>query len=61
MGLSGGEIAGIVIGVIGSILGLILIILILILIFRAWMQGPTKGSDNSKLLDGKVVVITGNR
>ena len=26
---------------------------------KRWMQGPTKGSDNPKKLDGKLVVITG--
>ena len=28
-------------------------------LIRLWMQGPTKGSDNPKKLDGKTVVITG--
>ena len=28
-------------------------------LLRLWMQGPTKGSDNPKKLNGKTVVITG--
>ena len=28
-------------------------------LLRLWMQGPTRGSDNPKKLDGKTVVITG--
>merc|ERR1712241_492345 len=31
----------------------------LLYLLRLWMQGPTKGSDNPKKLDGKTVVITG--
>jgi len=31
----------------------------LLYLLRLWMQGPTKGSDNTKKLDGKTVVITG--
>ncbi len=30
------------------------------LILKFWMRGPTKGSDNPKKLDGRVVLITGN-
>ena len=51
-----GEIAGIVIGCLIGIPGLIFLILFLL---RLWMRGPTKGSDNTKKLDGKLVVITG--
>ena len=28
-------------------------------ILKFWMRGPTRGSDNKKKLDGRVVVITG--
>merc|ERR1712047_96871 len=31
----------------------------LLYLLRLWMQGPTKGSDNTKKLDGKTVAITG--
>lgn len=51
-----GEIAGIVIGCLIGIPGLIALLMFLL---RMWMQGPTKGSDNTKKLDGKLVVITG--
>jgi len=51
-----GEIAGIVIGCLIGIPGLIFLILFGL---RMWMRGPTKGSDSTKKLDGKLVVITG--
>jgi hypothetical protein len=56
-GLSGGAIAGIVIG---SIVGFILLFAGFLFFLRIWMRGPTKGTDNKKKLDGKVVAITGN-
>ncbi len=56
MGLSGGAIAGITIG---TIIGVILLLVIFIFLLRKYLQGPTKGSDNPKKLDDKVVVITG--
>ncbi len=56
-GLSGGAIAGIVIG---SIVGFVLLFVGLLFLLRIWMRGPTKGTDNKKKLDGKVVAITGN-
>jgi len=55
-GLSGGAIAGIVIG---SIVGFILLFAGFLFFLRR-MRGPTKGTDNKKKLDGKVVAITGN-
>lgn len=45
--------------VIGSIVGFILLFGLLLYVLRLWMRGPTKGSDNKKKLDGKVVAITG--
>ena len=58
MALSDGEIAGICIGV---ILGIPLLLFLMLLALRIWMRGPTKGSDNPKKLDGKLVVITGKQ
>ncbi len=57
MGYSDGEVAGIVIGCLIGIPGAIALILFLL---RLWMRGPTTGSDSTKKLDGKLVVITGN-
>ena len=57
MALSGGEIAALVIGI---LVGIPLAIFLIMLAIRFWMRGPTKGSDNPKKLDGKLVVITGN-
>jgi hypothetical protein len=45
--------------VLGSIVGFIILLILVLIGFRLWMRGPTKGSDNPKRLDGKVVVITG--
>ena len=56
MAFTGGETAGIAIGV---ILAIALILFLMLYAFKIWMQGPTKGSENSKKLDGKLVVITG--
>ena len=57
-GLSGGEIAA---AVIGSIVGFVLLFIALLFLLRIWMRGPTKGTDNKKKLDGKVVAITGKK
>ena len=35
------------------------ILLLFLFALRKWMRGPTKGTDNTKKLDGKLVVITG--
>ena len=44
----------------GTTIWLIIAILpIIILLLRRYLQGPTKGSDNPKKLNGKLVVITG--
>ena len=51
-----GEIAGIVIG---CLIGIPLVIFLILFALRMWMRGPTKGSDNTKKLDGKLVIITG--
>ena len=51
MALSDGAIAGIVVG---SILGFILLLVLFFFLLRKWWQGPTKGSDNPKRLDGRV-------
>ena len=51
-----GEIAGIVIG---CLIGIPLVIFLILFALRMWMRGPTKGSDSTKKLDGKLVVITG--
>ncbi len=56
MSLSGGAIAGIVTG---SILGLVFIVVLIWFLVRRALRGPTKGSDNPKRLDSRVVVITG--
>ncbi len=43
-------------------LGLVLLLLLLVggfFLLRRYLRGPTKGSDNPKRLDGRVVVITG--
>lgn len=53
---SGGEIAGIVIG---CLIGIPLFVFLILFALRIWMRGPTKGSDSTKKLDGKLVVITG--
>ena len=55
-GLTGGQVAGIVIG---SIIGFLLLFVGLLFLLRIWMRGPTKGTDNKKRLDGKIVAITG--
>ena len=57
-GLSGGEIAA---AVIGSIVGFVLLFIALLFLLRIWMRGPTKGTDNKKKLDGKVVAIPGKK
>merc|ERR1712223_1813447 len=51
-----GEIAAIVLGV---LIGIPLVLFLMLYALKRWMQGPTKGSDNPKKLDGKLVVITG--
>lgn len=56
MSLEEGALVGTIFG--ASAAGIILIILVLIL-FRKWMLGPTKGSDNPKSLDGLVAAVTG--
>jgi len=43
----------------GVLIGTPLILYVLVLAIRRFFQGPTKGSDNKKRLDNKVVVITG--
>ena len=53
---SEGEIVGIVLGV---LICVPLVLFLMLYAFKRWMQGPTKGSDNPKKLDGKLVVITG--
>ena len=53
---SDGEIVGIVLGV---LIGVPLVLFLMLYALKRWMQGPTKGSDNPKKLDGKLVVITG--
>ncbi len=53
MSLSGGAIAGIVVA------SLVVLILAFVFVLRRYLRGPTKGSDNIKRLDGKIVVITG--
>ena len=57
MGLAGGEIAGIVLGI---KFGIFLLIFLLLSLLKWKLKVPTKGSDNTKRLDSKVVVITGN-
>jgi hypothetical protein len=54
--LSDGEIAA---AVIGALAGFALLFVGLVFLFRIWMRGPTRGTDNKKKLDGKVVAITG--
>lgn len=44
---------------IGSLLGLALLVWLIMLLVRRYLQGPTKGTNNPKRLDNKVVVITG--
>ena len=56
MAFTSGETAGIAIGI---ILAIVLVLFLMLYAFKIWMQGPTKGSDNPKKLDGKLVVITG--
>jgi len=56
-GLSGVEIAGIVIG---AIIGGILLLALIFYGLRIWLRGPTKGSDAKVDLKNKVVVITGS-
>ncbi len=51
MSLSPAAVAGIVAG---SIVAVVLLFVLFLVLFRAWMRGPTKGSDNPKRLDGKV-------
>ena len=53
---SDGEIVGIVLG---ALIGVPLVLFLMLYALKRWMQGPTKGSDNPKKLDGKLVVITG--
>jgi hypothetical protein len=53
---SDGEIAGCVIG---CLIGIPLVIFLLRCLLRLYIRGPTKGSDNPKNLDGKLVAITG--
>ncbi len=56
MGLGTGAIIGISIG---SVITAILVFALLFHFFRLWIRGPTRGSDNRKRLDGRVVAITG--
>lgn len=56
MTLTGGEIAGIVIA---SLVGFVILVALCLYLLSLWMKGPTKGTDNPKSMDGKVVVITG--
>ncbi len=51
MSLSPAAVAGIVAG---SIVAVVLLFVLFLVLFRAWMRGPTKGSDNPKRLDGNV-------
>ena len=56
-GLSGGEIAA---AVIGALFAFALLFVAVVFLLRIWMRGPTKGTDNKKKLDGKIVAITGS-
>ena len=56
MGLEAGPSFGVAIG---TLIGLALLIWLALFLLRLWFQGPTKGTDNQRLLDNKVVVITG--
>ena len=58
MALSDGAIIGLAVG--GGIVGFFLLAFLIILCVRSYLKGPSKGSRNPKLLNGKVVVITGN-
>ena len=51
-----GETAGITLGI---IFGIALLLFLMLYALKLWMRGPSKGSDNPKKLDGKLVVITG--
>ena len=53
MALSGGGIAGIVAG------GVAVLVVLVLFLVRQYHRGVTKGSDNPKRLDNKIVVITG--
>ncbi|TRY61533.1 hypothetical protein TCAL_05730 [Tigriopus californicus] len=54
--MEGGALAG---AIIGGIILFILVVALLLFFFMRWMKGPMKGSNNSKALNGKLVVITG--
>ncbi len=56
MALSTEQIAGIAVG---SVLGVVVLFLLITLLIRCYHRNYTKGSDNPKKLEGKVVVITG--
>ena len=58
MAYTDAEIIGIIIG---CLIGIPLFIFLVLYLFRLWMRGPTRGSDNPKKLDGKLVVITGKK
>jgi hypothetical protein len=58
----GNMASGAIIGItIGSVITAILVTALLTYFFRMWLRGPSKGSDNRKRLDGKVVAITGKK
>ena len=49
-----------VVGIVaGTTVGTVALMAVALVGIRKWIQGPTKGTDNPKRLDNKVVVITG--
>ena len=58
MSLSGGAIAGLTIGL---LVGIPLAFYLVLILARLYIRGPTKGTDNRKRLDGRLVVVTGKQ
>ena len=44
---------------VGASVGTLAVLALSLFGIRRWIRGPTKGTDNPKRLDNRVVVITG--
>ena len=53
------SVALVVGAVVGTSFGTVTLVALSLAAIRKWIQGPTKGTDNPKRMDNRVVVITG--